>query len=266
MLNKLFHGPVGFHAGVRANAALNFGLLAIALLLMKPKPNMVSRNQGSLLRELFVFMSDPPYVFMVMGYVVTFRTCARSSWFPHSLVLISMGFYFPPFFLQLNAIKNGLAPAFAFYTVCASLSSLHCNNNHPKLVILNGSSIVGRAFPNIFAASVGVFTMMVPAVGICGVLIFCTAAIKDVAGTVAFAVLYGFSSGACTSISCFFVTHNLPRIDAGLLAPMVGSLAKEDSEIGSRIGISFTFAGKTSSLKIAFQVLTKYRRIWCARW
>lgn len=72
MLNKLFHGPVGFHAGVRANAALNFGLLAIALLLMKPKPNTVSRKQGSLRRELFVFMSDPPYVFMVMGYVVTF--------------------------------------------------------------------------------------------------------------------------------------------------------------------------------------------------
>lgn len=72
MLNKLFHGPVGFHAGVRANAALNFGLLAIALLLMKPKPDMVSKDQGSLRRELFIFMSDPPYVFMVMGYVVTF--------------------------------------------------------------------------------------------------------------------------------------------------------------------------------------------------
>lgn len=74
MLNKLFHGPraVGFHTGVRANAGLNFGLLAIALLLMKPKPEMVSKNQGSLRRELSVFMSDPPYVFMVMGYVVAF--------------------------------------------------------------------------------------------------------------------------------------------------------------------------------------------------
>ncbi|KAF9460382.1 major facilitator superfamily domain-containing protein [Collybia nuda] len=194
MLNKLFHGPVGFHTGVRANAALNFGLLVIALLLMKPKPEMVSRNQGSLRRELRVFMTDPPYVIMVMG-----------------LILLSMGFYFPAFFLQLNAIKNGVAPGFAFYT----------------LVILNGTSIVGRAFPNIFAASIGVFTMIIPATAGCGILILSTAAIKDVAGTMTLAVLYGFFSGAY----------------AGLLAPMVGSLAKEDSEIGSRIGICFTFAG-----------------------
>lgn len=31
------------------------------------------------------------------------------------------GFYFPVFFLQLNAIKNGLPPDFAFYTVSSSI-------------------------------------------------------------------------------------------------------------------------------------------------
>lgn len=31
--------------------------------------------------------------------------------------------------------------------------------------------------------------------------------------------------------------------DVGLLAPMIGSLAANDSEIGARLGICFTFTG-----------------------
>ncbi|KAF9465708.1 major facilitator superfamily domain-containing protein [Collybia nuda] len=189
MLNHLFHGPVGFHAGVRASAGLLTGLLAIAILLMRPRFPFASRAQGSTLSDLQVFLRDPPYVFMTLG-----------------TVLLLAGLYFPIFFLQLNAITNGLDSNFAFYT----------------LVMLNGASTVGRILPNILAGRIGPFNVLIPCVAISSALVYCSLAVKDVAGTIIFALLYGIS----------------------LLPPAIGSLAEKDSEIGARMGICFTFTGE----------------------
>ncbi|KAF5384219.1 hypothetical protein D9615_003456 [Tricholomella constricta] len=194
ILNQLFHGPVGFHNGVRASGGLVGGLLIIAILLMKPRLPPTSRKLGSTLEDLRIFLRDPPYVIMVVGTVLVFA-----------------GLYFPIFFLQLNAIKNGIDPSLAFYT----------------LVILNGASTVGRVLPNLLVARLGVFNVMVPSVFISGVLVFCILGLKNAAGTIVFAVLYGFFSGAYAS----------------LLSPMIASLAKKDTEIGARLGICFTFTG-----------------------
>ncbi|KAG6856214.1 hypothetical protein H0H87_006550 [Tephrocybe sp. NHM501043] len=194
MLNQLFHGQVGFRNGVRASAGMVAALLIIAILLMKPRLLPTSRKHGSTLRDLNVFLRDPPYVIMVTGTVLVFA-----------------GLYFPIFFLQLNAIKNGITPSLAFNT----------------LVILNGASTVGRVLPNLLAAHVGVLNVMIPCVLISGVLAFCTVALNDAVGTIVFAIFYGFFSGAYAS----------------LLSPMVASLAKKDSEIGARLGICFTFTG-----------------------
>ncbi|KAF8068868.1 hypothetical protein FPV67DRAFT_1094388 [Lyophyllum atratum] len=60
-----------------------------------------------------------------------------------------------------------------------------------------------------------------------GILIFCMLLVNDIPSTVVFAILYGFFSGAY----------------AGLLTPMISSLAKTDAEIGARIGLCFTFTG-----------------------
>ncbi|KAG5653183.1 hypothetical protein H0H81_001900 [Sphagnurus paluster] len=164
ILNKLFHGPVGFHNGVRASAGMVGGLLIIAILLMKPRLPPISRKHGSTLQDLRKFLRDPPYVIMVFGTVVVFA-----------------GLYFPIFFLQLNAIKNGISQSLAFYT----------------LVILNASSAVGRIVPNLLVYRIGVFNLMIPSVVISGALVFVILALKDTAGTIVFAILYGFFSGAC---------------------------------------------------------------------
>ncbi|KAF5383077.1 hypothetical protein D9615_004876 [Tricholomella constricta] len=194
MLNQLFHGRVGFHAGVRASAGMNLGLIVIALLLMKPRLPPKSRKQGSTLLDLKTFLREPAYVTTISG-----------------IFLILAGLYFPIFFLQLKAIKNGLTPSFAFYT----------------LVILNGVNTVGRVIPNILVAPLGVFNLMIFCMTSLGILIFCMLLVKDIPGTVIFAILYGFFSGAY----------------AGLLTPMIASLAKTDAEIGARIGLCFTFTG-----------------------
>jgi MFS family permease len=67
MLNHLFHGPVGFRWGVRMSAGLLAGLLAVAVLLMKPRVPLTSRNQGSITGSLLIFVRDLPYVLVVIG-------------------------------------------------------------------------------------------------------------------------------------------------------------------------------------------------------
>ncbi|KAG6916349.1 hypothetical protein DXG01_007240 [Tephrocybe rancida] len=64
MLNRLFHGPVGFHNGVRISAAMNSVLLIIANLVMRTR--LPPRKAGAAfpLRE---FMRDPAYLFCVIG-------------------------------------------------------------------------------------------------------------------------------------------------------------------------------------------------------
>ncbi|KAG5635160.1 hypothetical protein H0H81_012186 [Sphagnurus paluster] len=170
LLNQLFSGHAGFHSGVRASAALNLGAIAIALLLVKPRLPPSPCKGSSTWKNLQTFSREPAYVATTVG-----------------IFLIVAGLYFPIFFLQLKTIENGLSPGFAFYT----------------LVILNATNGVGRVIPNIFARPLGVFNLMIFCMASVGVLVFCMLPVKDVPGTVVFAVLYGFFSGACGSFVSF---------------------------------------------------------------
>ncbi|KAF8065016.1 major facilitator superfamily domain-containing protein [Lyophyllum atratum] len=193
MLNKLFYSTTGFHAGIRASACLCLGLFVIAIPLVRPRIRPTKSNMST--STVFkTFARDLPYVVMVLGTFLVFT-----------------GLYFPIFFVQLNAIKNGIDPNLAFYTI----------------TILNASSILGRILPGMLVYRVGIFNMMIPCISTAAVLIFCTLAVKDAAGTIVFTVLYGFFSG----------TYN------GLSTPMISSSAKSTSEIGARLGICFTFTG-----------------------
>jgi MFS family permease len=69
--------------------------------------------------------------------------------------------------------------------------------------------------------------VIVPCVYLASILIFCTLAVVNVEGTMIFAILYGFFSGAYASV----------------LPAMVGTTAENDSEIGARMGVCFTFTG-----------------------
>ncbi|KAF9552105.1 MFS general substrate transporter [Agrocybe pediades] len=194
MLNAWFHGSLGFHSGVKASAGLCAGLLILSLILMKPRYPKNKRKASSTLKSLRYFLRDMPYVIMILGTVLTI-----------------CGLYYPIFFLQLNAIKNGIDPTLAFYT----------------LAILNGGSVIGRILPNMIVHKFGAFNVIVPSVYIASILVFCTLAIKDVPGTVIFAILYGFFSGSYASV----------------LPPMIAVTAENDGEIGARMGICLTFTG-----------------------
>ncbi|ETW84742.1 MFS monocarboxylate transporter [Heterobasidion irregulare TC 32-1] len=192
MLNRLFHGSVGFAWGVRASAFLILGLLSIANLVMSPgntAPNKVSPttppHQG-----MQRILRDMPYVLVVLG-----------------VFCINWGLFFPIFYLQLFATVHGVAYSVAFYTQAMS----------------NASSIVGRAVCGFLADAVGPFNVFTPACLGVAVLLFGMLGIKTTPAIIAFAVLYGFCTGAYLA----------------LLAPIVASMTEDKAEIGQRIGFAF---------------------------
>ncbi|KAF9026849.1 MFS general substrate transporter [Hymenopellis radicata] len=198
MLNRLFHSGVGFHTGVCASAALNLGVLLLAIACMRAKPAAPRRlhhedNENTFGRSL-LFLLEPLYAVSVLG-----------SFFAMA------GLYFPIFFVQLKAVETGIEPTLAFYV----------------LTVLNGSTILGRICGTAFVRKLGVFNVVLVCVLGCTVLIFSALAIVGAVATFAFAVLYGLFGGAFM----------------GIFAPMIGSLARTDAEIGARMGIGFAVTG-----------------------
>jgi ABC-type methionine transport system permease subunit len=67
MLNALFHGSVGFNAGVKISGGLIAGLLVISLLLMKPRYPQNTKKAASILNSFRTFLRDMPYVIMILA-------------------------------------------------------------------------------------------------------------------------------------------------------------------------------------------------------
>lgn len=191
MLNNLFHGRLGFAWGVRVSALFNLILLIVANLLMSTR--LPSRPKDTTFKKQLLywkgFFTDKVYVMATL-----------------SIFVLYCGVYFPTFFLQLAAVKNGLSTNLAFYTI----------------TLLNGVGILGRITPTIVVDRVGVFNMMIPVAVACSALIFSWIAMKDAAGVISMAVFYGYFAGAVIS----------------LVGPMIAYLTPNVSDIGARLGVS----------------------------
>ncbi len=125
-----------------------------------------------------------------------------------------MGLYIPFFYIQsyaINSPNTKLDESFAFWL----------------LVILNAASLFGRIIPNFLADNTGPLNMLLPCAAISSLLAFCWIAISSKAGLIIFCILYGFFSGTFVS---------LPPTTVVSLSP---SLAV----VGTRMGMSFAFAG-----------------------
>ncbi|KAK0515033.1 hypothetical protein JMJ35_002412 [Cladonia borealis] len=125
-----------------------------------------------------------------------------------------MGLYVPFFYIQSYAIRSPhthVEPSIAFYL----------------LVILNVGSLFGRVIPNFLADKSGPLNMLLPCAKISAFLAFCWISIHSTAGLVMFCLLYGFFSGTFVS---------LPPTTVVSLSPNV-------AVVGTRMGMSFAFAG-----------------------
>ncbi|KAJ7634826.1 major facilitator superfamily domain-containing protein [Roridomyces roridus] len=194
LLNNLIQKPgVGFAGATRASAYMLLGCLIIANLLMRTRmpPNTQRAPPGSLGKLMKVILTDPAYVLAVTGGFFCLLTV-----------------YFPAFYIQLYAVKNGVNLHDAFYSVA----------------ILNAGSVVGRILPNFFADKFGPFNMIIPCVLICSGLMFSLLGITSTGSMVPVAIIYGIASGAYLALTI----------------AVVASLARSPAEMGLRIGVSFT--------------------------
>ncbi|KIK69481.1 hypothetical protein GYMLUDRAFT_189154 [Collybiopsis luxurians FD-317 M1] len=198
MLNNLF-ARIGFAQAARANAGLVSGLLLIACLLMRTRlpPNAAPIG----LRDAFVkFAKEPAYVCATMGFFI-----------------FSIGYYYPFFYIQLNASLHGLSSQFVFYI----------------LVILNGAAFIGRLTPGLFVHRLGVANMLIFGMGACSVMIFGMIGLGketgggEVASFVIVAALFGFFAGTYIALT----------------SPLLAAFADNQAELGARMGIGFAFSG-----------------------
>ncbi|KAJ7708237.1 MFS general substrate transporter [Mycena rosella] len=193
MLNNTLHSRLGFATAVRISAALVTGLLLVACCLVRarlPPPNQPV-NLGRTLRK---FTRDKAYAAATIG-----------------LGIFTIGFYYPLFYLQLDAASHGLDPTFAFYA----------------LVIMNASSFIGRLSPGLVAHRWGVKPLITAGSGCVAVLIVAMIGIHDVASVVSIGVVYGFFAGMIVALT----------------GPLLAVLTDDMSELGTRMGISFVFSG-----------------------
>ncbi|KIK69482.1 hypothetical protein GYMLUDRAFT_237272 [Collybiopsis luxurians FD-317 M1] len=198
MLNNLLT-RIGFANATRANAGLVSGLLLCGCLLMRTRlpPNAAPIG----LREAFVkFAKEKAYACATIG-----------------LFIFSIGYFYPLFYIQLEASVHGMSPTFVFYI----------------LVILNGTAFLGRLTSSLFVQRLGVANLLTFGMGACSVIIFGMIGLgegtggRETASFVIIAALYGFFAGAYISLT----------------SPLLAGFADNQAEIGARIGIGFAFAG-----------------------
>lgn len=191
MFHKLIN-PLGFGWTTRIIAFVALAGLIFSIAVMKPR--LPPPKQSRSLLDMSAF-KDVPFLIYCMGLFFSF-----------------VGLYFPFFYL----------PTYFTYF-------LHSNGNIAFYIIaiLNGASVFGRIAPGIIADRIGSVNTVIPISFSAAVLAFAWIGIRNEAGTIVFAILYGFASGAIVSLP--------PTILARLTSNM--------SILGTGMGMSFTFAG-----------------------
>ncbi|KAJ5250084.1 hypothetical protein N7489_000494 [Penicillium chrysogenum] len=191
----VFHkliGPLGFGWTTRVIAFIALGGLLFSLAVMKMR--LPPPKQTRKLIDTSAFKESP---FIVLSLALFFAF---------------IGLYFPFFYLP------------TFFT-----TYLHSNENIAfySVAILNAASVFGRITPGLLADRIGSLNTIVPISLIATVLAFAWIGIRNEAGTIVFAIIYGYASGAIVSLPPTIVAKITPNM----------------SIVGTRMGMCFTFAG-----------------------
>jgi len=194
ILNNTINGKLGFANATRLHAAIITILLLIACVLMRTKSNTQSTPPAELRACIRKFVKDQAYVAGIIGSM-----------------LFLLGYYYPIFYLQLDAVSHGLSKDFAFYA----------------LVILSVAGFCGRLATGVFVHHLDVGFMAIVSTLFCSVLIISMISIRTAASVIVIAIIYGFFAGMYIA----------------LLAPLFALLSDDISELGMRMGVGISFGG-----------------------
>ncbi|KAJ8098865.1 major facilitator superfamily domain-containing protein [Lipomyces tetrasporus] len=182
---------LGFSWATRIIAFIVLGTQAYALAVMR------IRSMPKFKRSLYDPTAIGDFKFMVFTIVVFFAFA---------------GAYVPFYYIQSFAVTRNI---FDQYTAFYMLS------------ILNAASVFGRILPNFLADKIGPINVMFPFTIFTMIMAFVWAAINNAGGCIAFAILYGFFSGAFVSLP----------------PPVLTTLCPDLRMIGTRMGMSFAISG-----------------------
>ncbi|KAJ7639243.1 MFS general substrate transporter [Roridomyces roridus] len=165
LLNKILpREDLGFPWAVRFVAFINLVLLAVANLIMKPRP----LARGSEPVDMGQIFRDGPYWITVFGLFLGF-----------------LGVFIPYFYLQLFSFTQGVDSKFLTWVI----------------PILNAGAMAGRLMPSFLADRYGPLNVIVPSAFISGAIMWALLGVRNIAGVTVFALIYGFVSGAFLSLT-----------------------------------------------------------------
>ncbi|KAF3927919.1 hypothetical protein ABW20_dc0106983 [Dactylellina cionopaga] len=170
--------------------------------------------------------------FLTMGLLAISLTLLKPLQFPagpRSLLLPRAFKELPYTFVSLGLMVTFLGlyiPYFHIQGYAAEYVGLGKDISYQLLTIMNVASIFGRTIPTLVADIIGPINAMIPAAVGTAIMGFAWIGIRTVPSTVVFAVFYGFLSGTVVSLP----------------PTTIASMGGKPSEIGTRLGMSFTFA------------------------
>ncbi|CAK5270740.1 unnamed protein product [Mycena citricolor] len=211
LLNNTLHTSLGFANSVRISAGINTFLLLVACALVQPRLKAMP-EAGNV--PIFIGRMRRDW-----GYV-----CATIA-----MPLFSVAFWYPLFFIQLDAVTHGMSQNFAFYAVGLVLV-FKCprHSRHSlQLVIFNGAASVGRLAAGPLASWIGILEIVTFSAFMGSVLIFGMISLKTVVSVVMISIVDGFFAGVVNA----------------LLPPMLAYLTDDPAEVGLRMGVSFSIEG-----------------------
>ncbi|GAB0137268.1 hypothetical protein EsDP_00005541 [Epichloe bromicola] len=180
---------IGFPWAVRCVGFVVLVMMVIVLVLLRTR--IPPRKSGPLVE--WAAFKEPSYMLFTFGIFLLYWTL-----------------YFGFFYIQVYASKElGLSQGAAVNL----------------LITINACGIPIRAPCGYLADRyIGPLNCLIPWVALCGILMFCWAAVDSIAGLYVFAVFYGLASAAAM----------------GLFAGTVPSLTKDLDKIGTRVGMVLT--------------------------
>ncbi|KAJ2986980.1 hypothetical protein NUW58_g4762 [Xylaria curta] len=186
---------IGFPWAVRVQGFIAFALCLFAVVVARPR--YASNAKKRTFRNLFkgAGLGDSHFIVYVT-----------------SIFFNNLGFFEPLFYLEGYAdLYGGAGLAVTKYL----------------LPILNGSSIFGRLMPSALSKWVGIINAFIITVFLSAASIFYWTSVFNIAGSIAFAVLYGFFSGGVVAFAPVVLT----------------SLTEDLSYLGTRLGVLNIFKG-----------------------
>ncbi|KAI1284563.1 major facilitator superfamily domain-containing protein [Xylaria sp. FL0933] len=189
---------IGFPWAVRVQGFISLTLCLFAVIVARPRytKNAKKRKFNTLFKG--AKLGD--------SYFIVYVT---------SIFFNNLGFFNPLFYLQSYAESHGAAglPVTRYL-----------------LAILNGSSVFGRLVPSALSRWFGVLNAFIITVTLSSVSIFYWTSVYNIAGSIAFSVLYGFFSGGVVAFAPVVLT----------------SITDDLSYLGTRLGVLNIFKGVAS--------------------